>query len=157
MLLIELAKEFAAKKLAYAIVGGYAVALHGAIRGTVDIDLILNFNCAEFEKAEEVFHHLGLQSKLPVSATEVFQFREEYIKNKNLIAWSFVDPTNPIRQVDVIITQNLKGLRTKKIQAYGTKISVLNINDLIAMKAQSGRQQDLLDIEALEKIKRKDV
>ena len=29
------------KNIEYAIAGGYAVALHGAVRGTVDIDLII--------------------------------------------------------------------------------------------------------------------
>lgn len=28
----------------YALVGGYAVALHGAVRGTVDVDVILAWN-----------------------------------------------------------------------------------------------------------------
>jgi hypothetical protein len=35
----------------YALVGGYAVALHGAIRGTVDIDLVISLEKRQFAAA----------------------------------------------------------------------------------------------------------
>lgn len=34
--------------------------------------------------------------------------RKEYIENRNLIAWSFVDYQNPSRQVDILITKDLR-------------------------------------------------
>lgn len=39
-------------KVHYAIVGGYAVALHGAVRGTIDIDLVISLNEKSFILAE---------------------------------------------------------------------------------------------------------
>ena len=44
MFLIRLVRALDKHKVDYAIVGGYAVALHGAIRGTVDVDLVLGFS-----------------------------------------------------------------------------------------------------------------
>ena len=79
-------KKFQVK---YAVVGGYAVALHGAIRGTVDIDFVIQLDRSQFEAAEKALLSIGLQPRLPVTATDVFDFREEYIRNRNLIAWSF--------------------------------------------------------------------
>jgi len=38
----SICRAFEQAKVPYAIVGGHAVALHGALRGTVDIDFVLN-------------------------------------------------------------------------------------------------------------------
>ncbi len=139
-------------QVSYAIVGGYAVALHGAIRGTVDIDIVIALKLQAFESAESALLEMGLESRLPVTANDVFMFREEYIVNKNLIAWSFANPNNPLEIVDIIITEDLGNINTVTKKAYNLKLRVASIPDLIAMKKKSGRPQDLEDIRALEKL-----
>lgn len=94
-------------KIPYAVVGGYAVALHGAVRGTVDVDLIISLQEDIFVAVEKAMNSLGLHSRLPVTAKEVFHFRKEYIENRNLIAWSFINFQNPMEVVDIVITDNL--------------------------------------------------
>ena len=86
----------------YAIAGGYAVALHGAVRGTVDIDLVIKLDKNILLKIEYAFKEIGLQSRLPLKGEEVFNFREEYIKNRNLIAWNFININNPAESVDIV-------------------------------------------------------
>jgi len=136
----------------YALVGGYAVALHGAIRGTVDIDIVIALTKAALENAENALKTIGLESRLPITAADVYRFREEYIKNRNLHAWSFINPDNPLEVVDILITEDLKKLNTVTRQALGMKIKVAAIPDLISMKRKSGRPQDLEDIKALEQL-----
>jgi hypothetical protein len=136
----------------YAIAGGYAVALHGAVRGTVDIDLVVTISEASLTRLERALSSLGLQSRLPVSAADIFRFRDEYISNRNLIAWSFWNPNNPIELVDVIITHDLSAMASTEMLLQGVRVKVLAINDLIAMKRTSGRPQDLEDIRALERL-----
>ncbi|MBI4005283.1 MAG: hypothetical protein HY356_01335 [Gammaproteobacteria bacterium] len=137
----------------YALVGGYAVALHGATRGTVDIDIVITLNLKTFKNTEKAFKSIGLEPRLPVTADEVFGFREEYIKNRNLVAWSFVSPRNPMEMVDVVITENLKDIRTVNKAAFDMKIKVAAIDDLIMIKKKSNRKQDREDIKALEKLR----
>ena len=48
----------------YAIVGGYAVCLHGAIRGTIDIDIAIYWNLENLEKAEFALKKIGLVSQI---------------------------------------------------------------------------------------------
>lgn len=137
----------------YAIVGGYAVALHGAFRGTTDIDIALHWTLANLEKAAEALKKLGLVSSIPVDAKNIFHFREEYIQNRNLIAWNFYNPSNPLIQIDIIIAYNLKDKKqTKIIHTHSGSICILAKDELIKMKKQSGRQQDLEDIKALESL-----
>lgn len=49
---------FAACGLRYAVVGGHAVALHGAVRGTVDVDIALTWTKKSLEEAERVLGEL---------------------------------------------------------------------------------------------------
>jgi len=152
MFLEKITKALNEYKVQFVLVGGYAVALHGAVRGTVDIDLVINLNRSSYKKAEDALHSIGLESRLPISADDVFTFREEYIKNRNLIAWTFYNSKNPIENVDIIITENATQLKSVIKNINGAKIKVVAINDLIMMKKKSGRKQDLEDIKALEKL-----
>ncbi len=140
-------------RVEYAVVGGYAVAMHGAIRGTVDIDLAIALSQKSYERTENAMQQLGLQSRLPVSAADVFKFRKEYISNRNLIAWSFINSDNPLEVVDILITEDASKLDIVEKQAFDLKIRLVSIPELIRMKRQSNRPQDVEDIRALEVIK----
>ena len=142
-------------KVPYAIVGGYAVALHGVIRGTVDVDVdvAIQWSLNNLQNAENAFKRIGLVSLIPITAEIVFRFRDEYIQNRNLIAWNFYDPSNPLNQVDLVINYELKDAHdTKKIETFLGSIRILSLNELIKMKEASGRPQDLEDVKALKNL-----
>jgi predicted nucleotidyltransferase len=155
MFVLDVIKALEQRRVAYALVGGYAVALHGAVRGTVDIDLVIGLQRPQMLAAEAALQGLGLVSRLPVTAEEVFAFREEYIRNRNLVAWSFYNPNNPLEAVDILITEDVAGLRTEAKPVQGVQVQVLAIPDLIALKQKAARPQDLEDIRALEKLQGK--
>jgi hypothetical protein len=136
----------------YAVVGGYAVALHGAVRGTVDVDIAVGWNLKNLEKAELAMGDIGLQSRLPITAADVFQFRNEYVENRNLTAWNFFNSGDQSQQVDIIITYDLKGKRTKRVETFEGPVIILGKGDLMKMKTQSGRPQDKEDVLALKEI-----
>ncbi|MDH3511846.1 MAG: hypothetical protein OER85_13410 [Gammaproteobacteria bacterium] len=140
------------KGVRYAIVGGHAVALHGAVRGTVDVDVALTWNLKYLQAAEQALAEIGLISRLPVNADDVFQFRDEYVTNRNLIGWNFFNPDNLTEQVDIVITYDLKGKQIGTVDTAGGPITILGIRELIEMKRASGRPQDLEDVKALEKL-----
>lgn len=137
-------------KVPFAIVGGYAVVLHGFARGTVDIDLVLRCSLKHLQNAEAALKRIGLVSRIPITADDLFRFKEEYIQKRNLIAWNFYDPLNPLHQVDIIITYDLKNPdHVQKIRTAEGTVSVLAVEELIKMKKASGRPQDLEDVKAL--------
>lgn len=137
----------------YAVVGGHAVALHGAVRGTVDVDIALAWNLKSLKAAERALNGIGLVSRLPISADDVFQFRDEYVKNRNLIGWNFYNPDDLTEQVDIVITYDLVGKKVRTIDTTDGPIRILDRDDLIEMKRASGRPQDLEDVKALEKLR----
>ena len=154
MFIYKVIEILESKNIEYAIAGGYAVALHGAVRGTVDIDLIIKLEKDTFLKIENAFEEIGLQSRLPIRGEEVFNFREEYIKNRNLIAWNFININNPAESVDILLTEDLKKIKTKTIKSGIKTLKVVSVSDLIKMKNKSARPQDLEDIKSLRSLKK---
>ena len=61
----------------YSVVGGYAVALHGAVRGTLDIDIAIDWTRPALQAVQDALAGLGLVSRLPISAEDVFLHRDE--------------------------------------------------------------------------------
>jgi hypothetical protein len=153
MLILQVCKALNKYKVPYAIVGGHAVALHGAVRGTMDLDMVIEHKKKIFINTEAALNEIGFVARLPVSAEEVFNFREEYIKNRNLIAWSFYKTDNPTAIVDIIITHDFAKQSSIKKKILDTQVSVLDIDDLIKMKTKTGRPQDEADVTALRKLK----
>ena len=49
MLLYDVAAAFDEASVPFAVAGGYAVALHGAVRGTVDVDIVLRHDLAKLK------------------------------------------------------------------------------------------------------------
>ena len=137
----------------YAIVGGQAVALHGVVRGTVDVDVALRWAPEVVAAAEGALLKLGLVSRLPVTAADVCAHRDRYVRERNLTAWSFHNPQAPLEQVDVIVPYDLAGKPVSRIAVGDGSVTVLSAAALIAMKCASGRPQDLEDARALEKLR----
>lgn len=151
MRLPELVKALKKDKINYMIVGGYAVNFHGYSRNTVDIDLIIKFTLSNLKKIEALLNKMGMVSKLPIDAVSVYKFRDEYVKNRNLIAWNFYNKEDPTDQVDILISHDLEDFKSEKFKVGQLEIKVISKQDLISMKKKSGREKDLLDIKELSK------
>jgi hypothetical protein len=151
-LLERLVKALNGSKIPYAIVGGVAVALHGAPRGTIDIDIVIKHTSEFFKSVETCLKGLGFLPRLPVTANEIFNFKDEYISRRNLIAWSFYNPTNPLEVIDIILTHDLSDMKAVNKKMGLSRLKVLSVEDLINMKEKSGRPQDIEDIKVLKEL-----
>lgn len=59
---------------------------------------------------------------------------------------------DPSEVVDVLIAEDLAKIKIIKVTVGDIKISVVSLKDLVRMKENSGRAQDLLDLENLKKL-----
>ena len=72
MFILKVVKALNAYKVHYAVVGGYAVALHGAVRGTVDLDLIINLTKNSMINAEKALNGASgpvIKGQAPIGRT----------------------------------------------------------------------------------------
>lgn len=142
----------------YVVVGGLATVLHGYPRLTVDIDLVVDLAPEEAIRAIEVLSGLGLVPRVPVPATDFADRdkREGWIRDKNMRVFTMLDANNPMRQVDLFVESPIPfealWQRAEILPLRGTNVRVAAIEDIIAMKREAGRPQDLVDIEALQAI-----
>lgn len=54
----------------YVVVGGMAVLLHGRVRNTVDLDLVIDLATEPARRAMEALTSLGLRPRAPVDAAD---------------------------------------------------------------------------------------
>lgn len=139
----------------YALVGGYAVAIHGVVRGTFDVDIITELSLENFMNIERVLTRAGMKSIIPINAQDLFSNLEKYVQEKNLIAWNFQHKERGRESLDILVTEDIKKHNFILVETGIGIIPVLDINSLIQLKKKAGREQDLADIQALLHIHRK--
>ena len=160
MFIQELLQALGVAKVRYCIVGGVAVNLHGVPRMTYDLDLVVVPEVADLRETEAVLVKLGLKARIPVSLQDFAdrEHRERMREERNLIAVTFTDPGNPLREVDVLVAPPLDPVeileRSVVLSLSGTEVRIASIDDLIAMKRASGRPQDSDDVAHLERLRR---
>ncbi|MCM8766064.1 MAG: hypothetical protein NC920_04385 [Candidatus Omnitrophica bacterium] len=151
-------KKLNNEKIKYIVVGGVAVNFWGVPRMTYDIDLLLYLEENNLVKFLSLMRRWGFKPKLPV---EIMDFadkkkREDWIKNKNMKAFTFINPNWAISEIDIVINTPVdyeEAVRNiKYILLQDVRIPVIDIKDLIKMKEKSNRLQDKRDIERLKRI-----
>lgn len=147
-------------RVQYVVVGGLATVLHGYARMTADVDLVVNLEQMEAEKAVQAITACGMKPKLPVDPVLFADaaVRESWINEKNMLVFSFYDPKNPLLSVDLFVHEPIPyrqlAQRAVKMNIGGLSVPVCSIDDLIKLKRDAGRAKDMEDIAHLEEIRR---
>lgn len=160
MKIAELLQSLSAGQVQYVLVGGLAVQLHGFMRSTFDVDLVLAMNDDNLAKFIAVAKQLGLVPSIPVPIESLRDERqiEQWHQEKGMLAFALREPQIGGGVVDVLVRPEVsfEQLRANAVegQLFAQQVWIASIDDLLAMKRSANRPKDRLDIEALEKIKR---
>jgi predicted nucleotidyltransferase len=143
----------------YLIVGGLAVNAHGYERLTVDVDLVIGL---ESENVRRALHALAAEDyhpAIPVSPDEFANrdLRDTWRKEKNMMVLRLWSDTHKRTPIDVFVHEPFDfktefGLAKWEVVAGNLRAPVVRYETLLAMKAEAGRDRDLLDIRALKKL-----
>ncbi len=143
----------------YVLVGGVAVGLHGYIRATMDVDIVMAMNDENLEKFIHLAHMLGLKPVLPIDINELKQADKirDWIQNRHMLAFGLraTDSINNIIDVMVQTPVSFDSLKNSAITRFiaSTPVKVASIDHLIEMKKDTGRSKDTLDIIELKKLR----
>ncbi len=141
------------------LVGGLAVNLHGFIRSTADMDILIEMSDENLKKAVTIFKKQGYHVKQPVDPMGIAdaKTRRDWIQNKHMKAFNFYKD-DEFKEVDIIIESPVSFIEAKtsalSIKIDNMRLPLISINNLIKMKRGTGRAVDKFDIEELKKIKR---
>jgi hypothetical protein len=158
MIYEEIFRALNAKKVNYVVVGGVGLVLHGVVRLTADLDLIVRLETKNLTKFISVIKGLGYRPKAPVKAEEFIdnEKRERWRKEKGMQVFSFYHPKKPAALLAILVNEPIdyEALEEEKevIQAGSIKIPVVSRRHLIELKKISGRPQDIADINALKEV-----
>ena len=132
----------------YLLIGGFATNLHGFNRTTGDLDIWLENSLENRKRLRKSFQELGL-GDLPELETMEF-----------LPGWTSFRLSSGF---ELDLMTHIKGFGEEKFEEcyslastatiYEIPIKFLHINHLIEAKKAAGREKDLIDIIALEKLR----
>jgi len=147
----ELLRRLVAADAQFVVVGGLAVGAWGVVRGTKDVDVVVDPD----------IENLKLVAAVAVAAGGHVQQGEALLGTPISIASALstgeqVAIETDLGRLDVV--QGLEGvpnygeLRTRSSEAeiLGVTVAVCSLDDLKAMKRAAGRTRDLADLEDLE-------
>lgn len=137
----------------YLVVGGVAVVLHGHLRTTKDLDLVLQLETKNVRRALAALQSLGYSPVAPVDPADFGDpsIRASWIRDKNLKVFSFWRDASPT--VDLFVEEPFDFDevfdRSVRTPLRATFTNVIAVPDLIALKRKADRPQDHADIAAL--------
>jgi predicted nucleotidyltransferase len=128
----------------YLVIGGVACILHGHIRATKDVDILIERTLANARRVLEGLEGVGYGFANEWTAEEVLRKPITIVGDDPrvdlfTVAWS-------VKYEDAIV-------RATTVEADGITIPLIGLEDLMETK-RTGRLQDAADIEVLEEIQR---
>jgi hypothetical protein len=161
MLYTDIFRGLANEQVRYAVTGGVALVLHGIVRFTADLDLIIELSEDNLKHFLWAMKELDYKPKQPVPADDLCnpEIRRRWAEEKNMVVFSFYHAAKPMNLVDVFITEPIPFTVIEKevvwFEAGDVKIPVVSKEHLKQLKRIAGRPQDIADIEILEELDEK--
>jgi hypothetical protein len=158
--LIEILCTLQDRGVDFVVSGGVAAVLHGVERMTLDLDVAVSLDPHNLRRFLSALDQLSLVPRAPISAETILDAArvEELIREKNALVFSFWNPQEPYRQIDMFLTRENSFddlvADAHALTIRGRTIRVASRRKLIQMKSRVRpiREKDLSDIKALTKI-----
>lgn len=158
MSMFVLLKTLVEAKVEFVLVGGLAVALHGYQRVTMDVDVVLAMDKGNLQRFLSAAKASGLRPTIPVEIESLAnpELIEQWYREKGMLVFSLRGPQAMATVIDILVKPVIPfaDLRHEAtmVEVGTISIPVASIEHLIAMKTDTGRNKDLIDIEELRKI-----
>ncbi len=153
----EILHALAADEIEFIVGGGVACVLHGVERVTMYIDVSVHMHPDNLAKFLATVTRLGLKPHVPLSPEALLNpaIRRMMVEEKQAIVFSFIDPNQPIRHLDMFLRADLSYeslLPDSEWRSLGEKkVRLITKRRLLAIKRaiRPLRAKDAMDIEYL--------
>jgi len=127
----------------YVTVGGFAVIAHGAIGATADVDLVPDRDPANLRRLADALVALEAdpdgEPETPIDANLL-------ARDANMRFQTSCGQIDVLSRADLAARYGALRKRAIRAEAAGVTVTVVSRDDLLALKAATGRDRDLLDI-----------
>ncbi len=146
----QVLEAFEEAQVRYVVVGEVAVVLHGHLRTTADLDLVVQLERANVLCAVAALGKLGYRPRAPVPAESFADkaVREQWIREKGLTVGLEIDlfASEPFDFEAV-------HARSPTVRLERTAARVIGLEDLIDLKRKAARPRDVEDVRAPEAVR----
>jgi len=137
LLLLDVVDILRRENINYAVIGAFALSVHGVVRASVDADALLFTTPEHLTTLRSVFDRAGFRTKLRRGEAEdpilsMLILSDDYN--------NYVDLLGGLRGMDPRIVD-----RTVEVPFLGVNLRFVGREDFIAMKCFAGGPQDVLD------------
>lgn len=142
----------------YVVAGGIAVVLHGVVRFTADLDIIVDLEKENVDRFSRAMAELGYRSKVSVKTEELGDpsKRKMWMEQKGMQVFSFFHPQKQLELIDVFVNEAIPFsdlyAERKVVEADCIPIPVVSIKHLKILKRIAGGPQDLSDVRSLDSL-----
>ncbi|MEO0136995.1 MAG: hypothetical protein ABIL40_09205 [candidate division WOR-3 bacterium] len=130
-----LLRRFYEQDVKYFIIDGFAAVLHGVLRATFDLDVVVDFSEENVKKLISVINEFNLKPTVPINPTEMADAdkRKKWREEKNTKVLNFVD-TEGIYRLDIVLLYNYADFKPMEIVIDEIPVYVVDKETLIGMK-----------------------
>ena len=137
LLFLDVVEILQREKVDYAVIGAFALSVHGTVRATMDVDAVLHTPPRQLENLRATFESVGFRAALrrgdpddPIPAMLVLRDAHE----------NQVELLGGLRGMDPELFS-----RAVEVPLMGTNLRIVGREDFIAMKCFAGGLQDIFD------------
>jgi hypothetical protein len=142
-------REMESHQVKYMLVGGFAVAFHGFIRATLDLDLWVQDEASNIERFKKVLTKAGVTGLEKIRSFDMVPgFTQFAIGNSGFL----IDPMKSLRSFSSLDFDTCYDRATTG-EFQGVKFKVISAEDLLKEKLTTNRSKDISDIEFLKTLK----
>lgn len=145
-----------AESVRFLVAGGLAVAAHGYLRFTADLDLVISLDAANVTQAFRALERQGYRPTVPVTAAQFADpnQRSRWIEERRMQVLNFLSDRHRTMPVDVFVSEPFlfadEYAAAVAVQlAPGIDVRFVSLETLMSMKRIAGRPKDLDDLEHL--------
>ncbi len=152
----ELFRALGDADVRFLVAGGLAVSVHGFLRVTADIDLVVKLEPGNIARAFAALESLGYRPIIPVSAAKFGDpaTRESWVRDRNMRVLGFQSQEHWETPVDVFAAEpfpfdeEYDRAAVRELVGIGG-VHVVSLPTLVRLKEAAGRPQDLADLDQL--------